>query len=114
MKDYKRELRRHAGRMKYIRRLKRQITWWDYVLKDYGMGYAERMKPDNVLYMPKVAQIIGSEFEKHFHGWKNTSCPCSCSACSGDKYRRDRMSVRREILKQLEDEGCGDRVARIH
>lgn len=92
--------------MKYIRRLRLQLTWWKTVKSEYGVRDYE------VLYRPSPSQIIGTVFEKHFYQWKNNSNPCSCSLCRDEKYKRSKHGKNGymfEIKKIIEDEGCGDR-----
>ncbi len=102
--------------MKYIRRLRKQIVWWKTVRSAYGWK-AMFDKDVEVIYMPRVHEILGTVFERPFYVWRNSSNPCSCSMCRDAKYKRNRSGrngYRFEIEKQLEDEGRSDRVARIH
>lgn len=99
--------------MKYIRRLHKQIVWWKTVKSAYGWN-TEDVK---VIYHPHVHEILGTVFERPFYVWRNSSNPCSCSMCRDEKYKRNRSGrngYRFEILKQMEDEGGGNRIPRIH
>ena len=97
--------------MKYFRRLHKQIVWWQRVYSSYNVRNAD------VIYQPKVHQIIGTAFEKPFYILRESSCPCSCSLCRESKYKRNRSGRGGyvfEIQKQIEDESSCNWFSRIH
>ena len=110
MKDYKRALRRHYGKAKYLRRLNLQVRLWESVYADWRNPRSDCDR----LYRPTVALVLGTVYERPFYKWKTCAAPCSCFMCSGHKkYKRDRNGSRRKILQIINDESCSDRIPRI-
>ena len=100
MKDYRRALRRHTRRTRYIRRLRLLLSYYDQL----------RLGEGRVLYKPSVANVLGTEYEKPFMLLRNTTRPCSCPICKNERYKRYKSDARCEILNDINDEGCCDRV----
>ena len=101
--------------MKYFRRLRKQLAWWNGIARYYPMPREEDAVPGNVLYCPTVKLVVGTEFERPFYKFKDSSCPCSCWVCREKKYKRNRSDVRSEVIKWLDEdyEGCCSRFPRI-